>query len=145
MKLSDKVKNILKKHNIEYEDMEYEEIYDKIVHKMKLQDFNNERCKEYFTLEEQLNESLKRKYVYLLIEKIKNNIDNEPKALSLGEIIKDMDKDFLIDNIDLVLKNNNLDDLLEAKEEERRIRLNYLEDLVDKKYYYLLLEYLEST
>lgn len=142
MKLSKKVKNTLKDNNISFEDINDLD-YDKIISKLNLYDLRKECYKEYLSLEEQLDDSMNRKYLYLLIEKIKNNMD-EPKAIEVGEFIKDKETDYLLENVVNILNDYNIEDLLDAYREEREIRTDYLSELVQKKHLLLLLEHLES-
>jgi hypothetical protein len=154
MKLSEKVKNTLKDAlkncRCECKDIDIEDEdelichYEQIIEQLDLHNLEDDELDELEDLQAKLIDSLDRKYLYLLIEKVKNNLDDEPKALSLGEFIKDKDADYLLENLGKILNDYDLDDLNDARNQETDVRMSYLKDLVEKKHLLLLLEHLES-
>lgn len=141
MELSIKVEKTLK-DIIDYDDIEeLLEHYDTIISKLNLFDLDKDKLDEYTSLKEQLEDSINRKYLYILIEKIKQNME---EGENLGEYLKDKDTDFLLENLDGILQDYNIKDIIEAKNEESYIRFKYLRELIDKKHFLLLLEHLET-
>lgn len=100
------------------------------------------RVNEYLDLEKQLEESIKRKYAYLLIEEVKNNLD-KPEMKEVAEFIKDFNNIALLENLDKVFDKFNLE-LETVRDEDLKMRRDYLDDLVKKKHLLLLIEFLDS-
>lgn len=100
------------------------------------------RVNEYLDLEKQLEDSIKRKYAYLLIEELKNNLDKE-EMKEVAEFIKDLNNVELLENLDKVFDKFDLE-LESVRDEDLKIRREYLDDLVKKKHLLLLIEFLDS-